>query len=71
MGTSYYYFEYGGDETLGSRTPLRYAGLEETPRTVSDSLQDLDRATRYNYRVVAINGSGTSYGSLGSFTTGP
>ena len=68
---SYYYFEYGGDETLGSRTPLRYAGLEETPRTVSDSLQDLDRATRYNYRVVAINGSGTSYGSLGSFTTGP
>ena len=66
---SYYFFEYGKDETLGSKTALRYAGLEVTPRTVSASLQDLASATFYNYRVVAINGSGTSYGSLGSFTT--
>jgi len=65
----YYYFEYGGDETLGDRTALRYAGLEETSRTVSASLQDLEPATLYSYRVVAINGSATSYGSLGSFTT--
>ena len=66
---SYYYFEYGSDETLGSKTALRYAGLEETPRTVSATLQDLESTTFYNYRLVAINGRGTSYGSLGSFTT--
>ena len=64
---TYYFFEYGTGEGFLGRTRLRYAGLEETPRTVSALLEDLEYATRYNYRLVALNGSGSSYGSPQSF----
>jgi hypothetical protein len=66
---TYCYFEYGRDAAFGERTPLEYAGLGITTRTVLATLGGLAPATRYRYRLVALNGSGTARGAVRSFTT--
>lgn len=57
-----FYFEYGLDQSYGSRTGDKYSGLELTPRTVTDTVVDLEPGKTYHYRVVAVNATGTSYG---------
>jgi hypothetical protein len=70
-GTSYY-FEWGpaaaayGNKTAEADAP---ASMAETP--LSAMLTGLVPYTTYHYRVVAINGSGTSYGEDRYFTTTP
>ena len=65
---SYYYFEYGLDTALGQRTRLAYAGTEITPRTVYAGLRELEPAVAYRYRLVGINGEGTRFGPVRTFT---
>ena len=66
---TYFWFEYGADEEYGSKTEVRYAGLEQTPRTVFETLTGLGSRTTYYYRTVAVNGSGTGYGDAARFST--
>ncbi len=66
---TYFWFEYGTDEAYGSKTEVRYAGLEQTPRTVFETLTELGSGTTYYYRTVAVNGSGTGHGAAAKFST--
>jgi hypothetical protein len=66
---SYFYFEYGRDSRYGFRSPIAYAGLEITPRSVFATLADLESSATYHYRLVGVNGSGTSLGSDATFRT--
>ena len=66
---TYFWFEYGTDEAYGSKTEVRYAGLEQTPRTVFETLTELGSGTTYYYRTVAVNGSGTGRGAAATFST--
>lgn len=64
-----FYFEYGPDTKYGSKTPETYGGLEITPRSVFAPLTGLKPATKYHYRLVAVNEKGTSVGHDESFVT--
>ena len=64
----YYYFDYGLGPALGQRTRLAYAGTEITPRTVFARLSELEPAATYRYRLVGINGEGTRFGPIRTFT---
>ena len=66
---TYFWFEYGTDKKYGSKTEVKYASLELTPRTVFATLTELKAGTMYYYRSVAVNGSGTSRGEVATFTT--
>jgi hypothetical protein len=66
---TYYHFEYGPDPGLGSRTPLRYAGAEITPRSIFTDLDGLQPRTRYHYRLVGINEEGVVRSETVSFLT--
>ena len=66
---TYYHFEYGAEPGLGKKTPLAYAGAEITPRSVFASLDGLEPATRYHYRLVGINGDGVVRSGTRSFVT--
>ena len=66
---TYYYFEYGADPGMGKKTPLAYAGNEITPRSVFASLDGLEPATRYHYRLVGINGDGVVRSETRAFVT--
>lgn len=69
-----YYFEYGESTAYGSRVPLTYSGVAGNgydPRTVSRSLSGLKPGTLYHYRLVAVNGAGTTYGGDATLTTDP
>ena len=58
-----FHFEYGADTRYGSKTTPADGGLQITPRTVFANLRGLKPATVYHYRLVAVNQSGTTYGS--------
>lgn len=64
-----YYFEYGTTTSYGSQTATSPAGSGTTDVAVSAPLSALTPDTTYHYRVVAVNGSGTTLGSDVSFTT--
>ena len=66
---TYFWFEYGTDEAYGSKTEVRYAGLEQTPRTVFETVTELGSGTTYYYRTAAVNGSGTGHGDPVKFST--
>lgn len=64
-----YWFELGTDTSYGESTPLLYAGVELTPRTVVGRFDTLSPATTYHYRLVATSSAGTTYGADRTFTT--
>lgn len=66
-----YVFEYGTTTAYGSTTAPASAGAGTTNQDVAASLSGLMPGTRYHYRLVATNGSGTARGDDATFTTGP
>jgi hypothetical protein len=67
-GTSYYW-QYGTTTSYGSRTKSVNAGSGSAPVSLSTQLAGLKPGTKYHYRLVASNASGTQYGYDGSLTT--
>jgi hypothetical protein len=70
---AHYYFEYGTTITLyenfAPSPPGNDAGSGSVPARVSVGLTALALYTKYYYRVVASNSTGTSYGGGREFTT--
>ena len=64
-----FHFEYGPDTKIGHKTPSQYGGLQITPRTVFANLTGLKSSTKYHYRIVGTNESGTTFSSVATFTT--
>jgi hypothetical protein len=66
-----YQFQYGTSTGYGSVTPASpaSAGSGSTAIGVSAELSGLTPSTTYDYRLVATNASGTTYGSNQTFTT--
>lgn len=64
-----WYVEYGTGTSYGSKTPSVDAGSGSTALDVSADLDGLKAGTTYHYRVVAVNGAGTSRGDDAVFTT--
>jgi hypothetical protein len=64
-----YYFQYGTTIALGSQTAATPAGGGPNPVLISVDLGGLAPTTRYHYRLVAVNGSGTTLGARRTFTT--
>ena len=66
------YFEYGTTESYGSSVPCTsLPGSGESPVAVSAAVGGLSEMTPYHFRIVAINASGTSYGSDQIFKVRP
>jgi hypothetical protein len=68
-GDTSYYFEYGTSSAYGSSTPTQDAGSGSDPVAVSAVLSGLAPGTTYDYRLVAVNSQGPSYGQESSFST--
>ena len=66
-----FWFDYGPDPSYGRTTFPRYAGLELTPRLVTDLLPDLAPGTTWHFRLVAENASGRTVGADRVVTTPP
>jgi uncharacterized repeat protein (TIGR01451 family) len=66
-----YRFEYGTDATYGSRAPAQDGSVAANggAQLVSATLDGLQPATTYHYRVVATNSLGTTSGEDRTFTT--
>jgi len=67
--TTNYYFQYGTTIAFGTNSSLFPAGGGANPVRVSIDLGGLAPQTRYFYRIVAQNRSGTTLGKRRSFTT--
>jgi hypothetical protein len=66
-----YRFQYGTTTNYGAGAPVPEvdAGAGTGVQAVSTDLSGLQPATTYHYRLIAINGSGVSYGADRTFTT--
>ncbi len=64
-----YHFEWGTSTSYGNVTPDRDAGTGKSSVSVEETIANLTPGTTYHYRLVAVNPTGTSYGSDRSFTT--
>ena len=64
-----YYFQYGTTIAFGTKTAPASAGSGRNPVHVSTDVGGLAPATRYFYRIVAQNASGTTLGKRRSFRT--
>ena len=64
-----YYFQYGTTSALGTETALTPVGAGDRAVRVSVDLAGLAPTTRYHYRIVAQNASGTTLGKRRTFTT--
>ena len=64
-----YRFEFGKTKAYGSKTTLKTAGAGSLPIAVSIAVSKLKSGTTYHYRVVAINASGTTFGTDRKFKT--
>jgi hypothetical protein len=64
-----WYFEYGSSTAYGLKTPSHSAGSGTKAVGESASVGSLLAGTTYHFRLVATNGSGTSYGTDVSFVT--
>ena len=64
-----YYFQYGTTIALGSQTATTAAGGGNRAVRRSVDIGALAPVTRYYYRIVATNNSGTTLGKRRSFTT--
>jgi hypothetical protein len=64
-----YYFQYGTTPALGIETAPTPVGAGDKAVRVSVDLGGLAPTTRYHYRIVAQNASGTTIGKRRTFTT--
>jgi hypothetical protein len=64
-----YYFEYGTTTEYGTQTPTQGPQTGNATKDVSADVSGLAPSTLYHYRLVAMNSSGTSFGSDATFTT--
>jgi hypothetical protein len=64
-----YHFEYGTTESYGSKTTEASAGSGMSSVEVSSAVTGLAPNTKYHYRLVAVNSSGTTDGADQVFTT--
>lgn len=64
-----YHFEWGLTAAYGQSTPEVSAGSGSAAQTVSEILTGLTPSTAYHVRLVATNGTGTTYGPDRTFTT--
>jgi hypothetical protein len=64
-----YYFQYGTSIALGTQTAATPAGGGANPVRISVDVGGLAPTTRYHYRLVAVNASGTTLGKRRTFTT--
>jgi hypothetical protein len=62
-------FEYGSTTAYGSQTDAQDLGSGRTPVDVTATLQGLEPATTYHYRLVATSSGGTTSGADRTFTT--
>jgi multidrug efflux pump subunit AcrA (membrane-fusion protein) len=63
-----YYFQYGTTDAFGSTTSSTDVGSGTAAVSVSTGISGLASGKTYDYRVVATNSGGTSYGSEQTFT---
>lgn len=63
------YFEWGLTDLYGYQTPLTPLGSGTTDIDITADLSDLLPETTYNFRLVASNSTGTTYGVNQTFTT--
>jgi hypothetical protein len=66
---TYYYFQYGPTDAYGQQTPLAEAGAGKSSVPVRAALTGLSPLTIYHYRLVAVNGVGTTLGAGRSLKT--
>ncbi len=66
---TYYYFEYGPTEELGSQTETAYAGNGWKAEHFEAAVSGLTQDTTYYFRPVATNDAGTTIGDTRSFHT--
>ena len=64
-------FEYGPSTSFGSTSPVVGLDNANSAEPVSADLTGLSPDTTYDYRAVAANSTGTTFGAVMSFTTGP
>ena len=64
-----YAFQWGPTAGYGHETPLSTAGAGGSTSAVSAALSGLSSGSAYHYRILAMNGSGTSVGADQTFTT--
>jgi hypothetical protein len=64
-----YHFEYGLTDAYDAKTPGAYAGSGYDLLTVTAAVDGLAPGTKYHYRLVASNDSGTTEGPDRTFTT--
>ena len=66
---TYYYFEYGTTEGLGSQTETLYAGNDWKADHFTAEAAGLSEGTKYFFRAVATNDAGRTLGDVRSFVT--
>jgi hypothetical protein len=64
-----YFFQYGLNKLYGAQTPATGAGAANGGSAVSVPVGALAPATRYHYRLVAVNADGTTLGGDRTFKT--
>lgn len=64
------YFEYGTTTAYGVKTASQSVSSVAGAQSVVQDITSLQPNTTYNFRLVAVNGDGTSYGSNQTFQTG-
>src|SRR6185437_2241259 len=64
-----YYFQYGPTHAYGGQTGIGSAGAGGKGVPVAVGLMGLQPLTVYHYRLVAVNGAGTSFGQDRTFQT--
>jgi streptogramin lyase len=70
-GATKYYFQYGTTTSYGKTTTEESAGSGTSSLEESATITGLAEDTKYHFRIVATNGSETSYGSDQVFSTKP
>jgi uncharacterized delta-60 repeat protein len=65
-----YHFDYGTSTAYGSHTPAISVGSGRAAVAASATVSGLAPGTRYHYRLVASNATGTAHGADETLTTG-
>jgi hypothetical protein len=66
-----YAIEYGTSTSFGTLSPVVALDAANSPEPVSTTVSGLTADTTYYYRVVATNATGTTAGTVMTFSTGP